>query len=187
MNSINSSFNIKHPVFKAETQKQEEVQLPDLYYVPDDRFEAKSFKETVKEADAMGMIYPWIAHPLLMIGTCAGLAYGVDKFSKACGGDYEKVYWVKLQNLVIISRIQAFAQSDTVKNFFNVGTTGRKKFNELTKNSDVINAVRNTPSMPEWGFVKDELLTQEQRVVHMNLLELQMDYSLVEKTAQAVS
>lgn len=166
MNSINSSFNIKHPVFKAETQKQEEVQLPDLYYVPDDRFEAKSFKETVKEADAMGMIYPWIAHPLLMIGTCAGLAYGVDKFSKACGGDYEKSLLGKAAKLGDNIQNSSFAQSDTVKNFFNVGTTGRKKFNELTKNSDVINAVRNTPSMPEWGFVKDELLTQEQRVVH---------------------
>lgn len=166
MNSINSSFNIKYPVFKAETQKQEEVQLPDLYYVPDDRFEAKSFKETVKEADAMGMIYPWIAHPLLMIGTCAGLAYGVDKFSKACGGDYEKSLLGKAAKLGDNIQNSSFAQSDTVKNFFNVGTTGRKKFNELTKNSDVINAVRNTPSMPEWGFVKDELLTQEQRVVH---------------------
>ncbi len=166
MNSINSSFNIKYPVFKAETQKQEEVQLPDLYYVPDDRFEAKSFKETVKEADAMGMIYPWIAHPLLMIGTCAGLAYGVDKFSKACGGDYEKSLLGKAAKLGDNIQNSSFAQSDTVKKFFNVGTTGRKKFNELTKNSDVINAVRNTPSMPEWGFVKDELLTQEQRVVH---------------------
>lgn len=166
MNSINSSFNIKHPVFKAETQKQEEVQLPDLYYVPDDRFEAKSFKETVKEADAMGMIYPWIAHPLLMIGTCAGLAYGVDKFSKACGGDYKKSLLGKAAKLGDNIQNSSFAQSDTVKKFFNVGTTGRKKFNELTKNSDVINAVRNTPSMPEWGFVKDELLTQEQRVVH---------------------
>lgn len=153
-------------MFKAETQQQQEVQLPDLYYVPDDRFEQKSFKETVKEADMMGMIYPWIAHPFLMIGTCAGLAYGVDKFSKACGGDYEKSLLGKAAKLGDNIQNSSIAQSDAVKKFFNLGTTGRKKFNELTKNSDVINAVRNTPSMPEWGFVKDELLTQEQRIVH---------------------
>lgn len=152
-------------MFKAETQQQEEVQLPDLYYVPDDRFEPKSFKETVKEADVMGMIYPWIAHPFLMIGTCAGLAYGVDKFSKACGGDYEKSLLGKAAKLGDNIQNSSFAQSNAIKNFFNIGTTGRKKFNELTKNSDVINAVRNTPSMPEWEFVKDELLTQEQRIV----------------------
>lgn len=166
MNSINSNFINKYPAFKAETQQQEEVQLPDLYYVPDDRFEQKSFKETVKEADMMGMIYPWIAHPFLMIGTCAGLAYGVDKFSKACGGDYEKSLLGKAAKLGDNIQNSSIAQSDAVKKFFNLGTTGRKKFNELTKNSDVINAVRNTPSMPEWGFVKDELLTQEQRIVH---------------------
>ncbi len=166
MNSINPNFNNKYTMFKAEIPQQQEVQLPDLYYVPDDKFEPKSFKETVKEADMMGMIYPWIAHPFLMVGTCAGLAYGVDKFSKACGGDYEKSFLGKAAKLGDNIQNSRIAQSNTVKKFFNIGTAGRKKFNEITKNSDVINAVRNTPSMPEWGFVKDELLTQEQRVVH---------------------
>lgn len=166
MNSINPNFNNKYTAFKAEAQQQQEVQLPDLYYVPDDKFEPKNFKETVKEADMMGMIYPWIAHPFLMLGTCAGLAYGVDKFAQACGGDYEKSLLGKAAKLGDNIQNSQFAQSEPVKKFFNIGTAGRKRFNELTKNSDVINAMRNTPSMPEWGFVKDELLTQEQRVVH---------------------
>lgn len=165
MNSINPNFHNKYTAFKAEAQQQQEVQLPDLYYVPDDKFEPKSFKETVKEADMMGMIYPWIAHPFLMLGTCAGLAYGVDKFAQACGGDYEKSLLGKAAKLGDNIQNSQFAQSEPVKKFFNIGTSGRKKFNELTKNSDVINAVRNTPSMPEWDFVKDELLTQEQRIV----------------------
>lgn len=173
MNSINTNFNNKYNLrvpFKAGEgnvpAQQEEVQIPDLYYVPDNQYEQKSFKETVKEADMMGMIYPWIAHPLLMVGTCAGLAYGVDKFSQACGGDYEKSLLGKAAKLGDNIQNSRIAQSDLVKKFFNIGTSGRKNFNEMTKNSDVINAIRNTPSMPEWGFVKDELLTQEQRIVH---------------------
>ena len=86
----NEQLPIEQPVQSEKTIDLSQVQIPDLYYTPEDSFQQQGFKETLKKADVMGLIYPWVAHPFMMLGTCAGLAYGVDKFSKACSGDYEK-------------------------------------------------------------------------------------------------
>lgn len=174
MNSINANINNKYnlrPPFKAgeahnavQNQK-EEVQIPDLYYVPENEAEQTTFKERLKKADVMELVYPWVAHPILMAGTCAGLAYGVDKFSQACGGDYEKSLLGKAARLGDRIENSSIAKSEAAKKVFNLGATAKNKFNELTKNSDVINAIRTTPSKAEWSMVLDELLSQEQRIV----------------------
>lgn len=179
MYSINPNLNNKYnlmknqPNFKADTvadsnqqgQTEQNIQIPDIYNVPNDTFEHKSFKETVKEADMMGMVYPWLAHPFLMVGTCAGLAYGVDKFSQACGGDYEKSLLGKASKLGDKIANSDLAQSNAAQTVNKYINKGKQAFNNLTKKSDVINAIRTTPSSPEWGIVKDELLSQDQRIV----------------------
>lgn len=179
MNSINQNMNNPYylrKTFKANdigNAESQEVQLPDMYNIPNNQSQPASFKETVKKADMMGMVYPWFEHPVLMAGTCAGLAYGVDKFSSACGGDYEKSLMGKTAKFGDKIANSNFAKSNFVTKISDFAKSSKNKFNNLTKNSDLINAIRFTPSQPEWGFVKDELLTQEQRVVHefMNIVE----------------
>ena len=63
-----------------------DVKLPDLYYTPKNKREKKSFKERIKQWDMLNVIYPWLAHPFLMLGACGVMSVGVDKFSEACGG-----------------------------------------------------------------------------------------------------
>ncbi len=172
MNSINQ--NINNPYYLRKTFKandfsnaeSQEVQLPDMYNIPNNQSKPASFKETVKKADMMGMVYPWLEHPIFMAGTCAGLAYGVDKFSTACGGDYEKSLMGKTAKLGDRIATSKFAKSEFATKVSDFVKSAKNKFNKWTKNSDVINAIRFTPSQPEWSMVKDEMLSQEQRVVH---------------------
>ena len=175
MNEINSNtnkyrLNQAQIAFKANEQVQlqpsidmSQVQIPDLYNTAD-RFQQQSFKETVKQADMMGLIYPWIAHPLMMLGTCTGLAYGVDKFSKACGGDYEKSLLAKAANLGDNIENSKFVQSKEFQKVLGWGNDGVKKVNHFFRNSDLINAIKTTPSMPEWSIVKQEMFNQGQRL-----------------------
>ena len=189
MNQISSNTNNKYLLsqaqmaFKANEQVQSEqnqllqpelqtqktvdlsqVQIPDLYYTPEDSFQQQGFKETLKKADMMGLVYPWVAHPLMMLGTCAGLAYGVDKFSKACSGEYEKSLLAKAANFGDKIENSKFVQSKEFQNVLGWGNNGVKKVNHFFRNSDVINAIKTTPSMPEWSIVKQEMFNQGQRL-----------------------
>ena len=176
MNKINYSNHskisfktVENPQITQQNNLQEQqfanIDIPDIYKnnitnsVPD-------FKESMKKADMMNIITPWFEHPLLMIGTCLGLSLGVDKFSNACSGEYEKslvgkvsIFGDKIQNSKIF-------QSNTSKNFFNKVNGLKSKLKNLFSKSDYINAVTKTPSQPEWRFVKDEMLNMQQRIVH---------------------
>lgn len=147
-----------------------DVQIPQIYQVQE-KNDGATFKEKLKKWDVMGLVYQWFEHPFMMLGTCAGLAWGVDKFSSACGGQYETSLVGKAARLGDDIQESKFVQSKPFQTVLDVGRGIKNKFNKIFKNSDVINAIKHTPSQPEWGFVKDELLTMEQRVVH--------DFSLV--------
>lgn len=146
-------------------QSVPDVQIPRLYQIPQPK-EGGGFKEKLKKWDMMGLIYPWLEHPFMMAGTCAGLAWGVDKFSSACGGQYETSLVGKAARLGDDIQNSKMVKSKPFQSILDVGRGIKNKFNKIFKNSDVINAIKNTPSRPEWGFVKDELLNMEQRVVH---------------------
>ena len=160
----NEQLPIEQPVQSEKTIDLSQVQIPDLYYTPEDSFQQQGFKETLKKADVMGLIYPWVAHPLMMLGTCAGLAYGVDKFSKACSGDYEKSLLGKAAKFGDSVENSKFVQSKEVQKVLGWGNDGVKRVNHFFRNSDVINAIKTTPSMPEWAIVKQEMFNQGQRL-----------------------
>jgi len=171
LNTNKYRLNQAQIAFKANEQIQvqpqpsidmSQVQIPAIYNNPENQ--QQDFKETVKKADMMGLIYPWIAHPLLMLGTCTGLAYGVDKFSKACSGDYEKSLLGKAAKLGDNIENSKFVQSKEFQKVLGWGNDGVKKVNHFFRNSDVINAIKTTPSMPEWSIVKQEMFNQGQRL-----------------------
>jgi hypothetical protein len=166
INNINN-MGLKQPLFKAGELQQPyapAVQIPNIYYTPDDKYEQKSFKEAVKDADIMGLVYQWLEHPLLMIGTCAGLAYGVDKFSKACGGSYETSLVGKAANLGDKIQNSKFVQSKGFQGVLNGGKNVSDGVKHFFRNSDVLKSIFTTPSKPQCSMVLDEMLSQEQRV-----------------------
>ena len=112
------------PQLPVQEQTMPEVQLPDIYYSPNIN-QTKSFKETVKQVDMMNMVYPWLEHPLLMLGICTGLGYGVDKFSKACGGEYEKSLVGKAGKLGDNIQNSKFVQSKPIQSIIK-GTRNAK-------------------------------------------------------------
>lgn len=148
-----------------QEQAQPNVQIPQIYQNAR-QVNNESFKEKIKKMDAMGLVYQWFENPLLMLGTCAGLGWGVDKFSSACGGQYEISLVGKAAKLGDDIQTSKLVQSKPFQSVLNIGKSLKNKFNKVFKNSDLINAIRYTPSTPEWKFVKDELLKMNQRVIH---------------------
>lgn len=144
----------------------QDVQIPDIYYTPQDSFEQQSFTEKVKKWDMMGLVTQWIEHPFLMLGTCAGLGWGVDKFSKACGGEYEKSLLGKSARLGDNIQQSKVVQSKPFQTVLGWGKSAKNKVAHIFRNSDVINAIKTTPSQPEWAIVKDEMHNQHERIAH---------------------
>ena len=192
--NITNNHNFQQKInFKAETQSLPvseqapvDVQIPDMYYNPNAGEEPKSTVETIKQFDMMGLVYPWLEHPILMGGTAAGLALGVDKFSKACGGDYESSLVGKTAKLGDSIQNSAFVKSEPVQAIVKGTKSAKLKLKKIFRNSDLINAIRKTPSSPEWSMPRDEMLSMQQRQVHefnhiTNLLKLTSDEAVALK------
>lgn len=141
------------------------VQIPEIYNTPEER-DSDGLKKQLKKIDLMGIIHPWFERPLTMLGIGAGMAWGVDKFSKACAGPYETSLVGKAARFGDAIEESKIVQSKPFQTVWGWGESAVKKFNHIFRNSDVVNAIKTTPSTPEWGFVKDELLSMEQRVTH---------------------
>lgn len=151
---------VKPDVYESEAPV---VELPDIYYTPNNGNKT-TFKEVLKKADMFNIIVPWLEHPLLMLGSACGLAWGVDKFTSACGGEYEKSIvgraarlGDKIEESVVIQNKPVQAVGRGIKSGFG----GIKKF--LSK-GQLFRAMAQTPTKPEWSIVKDELLHQDQRI-----------------------
>ena len=139
------------------------IELPDIYqnttYEKPD-----TFVDKVKKVDMMGMIYPWFENPLLMGATSYALIKGVDKFTEACGGEYEKSLLGK------VTRFGDNIENALFKNKFMQKTgAGVKnvfgKINNLLNKSSLIRAMRTTPARPEKSMPKHEMLSQEVRFI----------------------
>ena len=164
----------QNPIFKAvqpempvgEEYVQPEVQIPDMYYSPNAGEEPVSTVEKIKQVDMMGLVYPWLEHPILMGGTAAGLAIGVDKFSKACGGEYESSLVGKTAALGDKIANSEFVKSKPMQTTINGVRKAKLAISKFFKNSDLLCSIKNTPSAPEWAMVKDEMLSMQQRQVH---------------------
>ena len=155
------------PVQSLQTQPASQlpaVQLPDIYYQPD-IVKKKSLVDKIKKADVMDIITPWFEYPLLMIGTCFGLSYGVDAFNKSCNKEYEKSILGKSAKLG-----DRIAQSKMFDN--KVVHSGEgflsgiwKKISGLGMKNSIVKAMVETPTKPENAMPKSEVLNTKARVV----------------------
>ena len=146
-------------------QNFSDIPLPDIYEHNIENIDDKSIKKTIKKFDLLDMVSPWIEHPLLMIPTSAGLAWGVEKFSNACAGDYEKSLVGKVANLGTSIQESKFVNSKPIKAITNGYRALKIKAKKMLAKSDLLSSIWKTPSKPEWSMVKDEMLSIQQRVV----------------------
>ena len=89
------------PSFRAGNIPQN-VYIPS-YYVANNNHKA-SFKEQIESNPLLAMPYemlvkPFVEHPMAIIPTWLGITLGLDAYSHACGGDYEKSLVKKAANL----------------------------------------------------------------------------------------
>ena len=162
--NINQYNNMQYRQQQANPQQQP-VKIPSYYYVPENSLMHKSFKETLKDADAMGMITPYIEHPILTLATWLGIGAGIDAYSRACGGKYEDSLVKKAANLGDSIENSKLVQSKPVQTVLDGFKAVKKKGGKVVQNSAILRAMRDTPSMPEWSMVKSQMFNQKQEVV----------------------
>lgn len=168
MTQINSNVNQYNNMQYRQQQanpQQQPVKIPSYYYVPENSLMHKSFKETIKDADAMGMITPYIEHPILTLATWLGIGAGIDAYSRACGGKYEDSLVKKAANLGDSIENSKLVQSKPVQTVLDGFKAVKKKGGKVVQNSAILRAMRDTPSMPEWSMVKSQMFNQKQEVV----------------------
>ena len=190
MNSINqnyyNNYDLSHKQigFKSETaQEVQPVQVPDLYYIPEYKDKPKNFKEKVKQWDVMGLVYQWLAHPLLMIGACAGLSIGIDAFDRSCNKEYSKSIVGKAAKFGDKIEKSKLIQSNPVQKVLGGIKEGWGRIKKTAMKNDIISAMVKTPSRPENSMPKDELKHSNFRVVSQ-FKELARDIGLTDADAE---
>ena len=164
-NSIYGSMPRTAP--QIPRQQTQAVRLPD-YYAPS---EQKSFKEVLEEnpmysMGIKGFFGPLIDHPIASVLTWFGCGFLLDKYTSACGGEYENSLLKKVTNFGDKIENSKFIQSKPMQSAIGLFKKGGEKGQNILKKNSVIRAIWNTPTMPEWPMVKSEMIPQRQRVVH---------------------
>ncbi len=136
-----------------------DVQLPDLYYMPNDSYKPKSFKESVKQADPMGMISPMVEHPILALLLTGGIFKGFDVLGEHFGGEYNKSLVGKAANFG--DKLQGKIPLKVV----NPLRDARNKTSKFLHTNSITSAILDKPAVPDWEMPKSELHSQQMRTL----------------------
>jgi len=155
-----ANTNMRSPMPKA-------VRIPD-YYEQDNK---QTFVDTLKESPIYtmgirGFFGPLIDHPIASLLTWFGCGWLLDKYTSACGGEYDKSLLKKVTNFGDKLENSKFVQSSPMQTVLGWFKKGGSKGGKLIEKNSVLSAMKNTPTMPELELVKSEMLSQRQRVVH---------------------
>ena len=166
MSQINPNINNQYfqQGYAQQQGNQQQVKIPNYYYVPENTH--PSAKEILKENPAYDMVLkPFIEHPIATLGTWLGLGLGIDAYSKACSGSYEKSLVKKAANIGDKIENSKFIQSKPAQSVLNIFKSAGKKGSKIVQNSAILRAMKETPTMPEWEMVKTQMFNQKQEVV----------------------
>ena len=178
MNNINFNLNNNNLRFKAMPYEQAQVELSQqgvdtvqnvelpLIYQNSGLEPELTPLEKLKKVDVMGMVYPFIEHPILGTVVGLGLIKGVDAYAKACGGEYEKSILGKATSLgdkIAESKFWARKIPKAVLNGTEKGINGIKS---LFSKSSVITAMKDTPARAEKMMAKSEIIPRDVRFLH---------------------
>ena len=185
--NMHYNFSKYQPNFKAEelalpanypyqpempTQDLSNIQLPEIYQIPKGQYEEKSFKDTVKKVDMFDAVSPWLEHPILTAGTAAGTLWGIDQFTRAWSGEYEKSLLGRATKLGDdITNAKIFKKEPVKKVLDGVGKVWSKITGKIGENS-MVKAMRETPCKPEWSFGKIEMISQNRRIIQDDFLKI---------------
>lgn len=152
--------------YQAEqtVQPEQDVQLP-LIYENLSSQENLTLKEKIKKADMMGMVYPFVEHPIIGGVTAFTLIKGVDAYTNACGGEYEKSILGKATNFGDKIAQSTFWEKKVPKAFLNGSTKTINGLKNLLNKSAIYRAMKETPAVAEWQMPKSELISQEVRIL----------------------
>ena len=177
----NNIYSQQRVQSRQNSAPQMAVRIPD-YYMDNDK---KSIKDMLEEnpfysMGIKGFFGPLIDHPIASVLTWFGCGFLLDKYTNACGGEYDKSLLKKVTNFGDKLENSKFVQSKPVQSVLNLFKKGGKKSGSIIEKNSVLRAMKNTPTMPELEIVKSEMLSQRQRVVHdfnqiVNELKLTQD------------
>ena len=152
------------PPVKPQPQS---VRIPD-YYAPIEKHSIKEILEDnpVYTTVVKGFFGPLIDHPIASALTWFGCGFLLDKYTSACGGEYDKSLLKKVTNFGDRIENSKLIQSKPVQSFLGLFKNGGEKGGKIIQKNSVLRAIWKTPTMPEWEMVKSEMIPQRQRVVH---------------------
>ena len=172
MAQINQNTDNKYSVqrqINARRQQgvQQQVRIPEYYDIPEDKLSLKeSLQENPGTLGAYEFVRPLIEHPVASIATWLGAGYLLDKYTKACGGEYEKSLYKKAANFGDKIEQSKIIQSSPIQTTIKGANKVKSGFNKIVDNVAIFRAMRDTPSQPEWTTPKSEMIPQRQRIVH---------------------
>ena len=167
-NNINPQAGMPQPQQlpgAAQLQTAPQVQLPDIYYYDTRSQEPESLRESIKKADAFGVISSWIENPLLTAGTCFGIFKGFDWLTEKFGGEYDKSLSGRAANFGDRIATSKFIQSDSTQKVLNPIKKLWGKAKNFANNNRVLSAVFNTPARPDWEMPRSEMQSMQARNV----------------------
>ena len=186
----NNGMGVPSRVMAQQMRPQPRVRIPE-YYAPSDK---NTLKDTLEDNMVYNMIVkgffgPLIDHPIASVLTWFGCGFLLDKYTSACGGEYDKSLLKKVTNFGDRIENSSFVQSKPMQSFLNIFKKSGEQGGKILQKNSVLRAIWKTPTMPEWEMVKSEMIPQRQRVVHdfnqiVNELKLTTDgYAKLNKLA----
>ena len=164
----NSGMGVPSRVVAQQVRPQPQtVRIPE-YYAPNDKYTLKDALEDnmVYNMLVKGFFGPLIDHPVASVLTWFGCGFLLDKYTSACGGEYDKSLLKKVTNFGDRIENSKFVQSKPVQSVLGLFKKGGEKGGNLVEKNSVLRAIWKTPTMPELEMVKSEMIPQRQRVVH---------------------
>ena len=167
MTQINQNYNMNIPPAIQQNQRApRQVQIPEYYNVSTE--ENINWRDKLKSNPFTMVFYEFFLrgteNPIATLGTWLGLSYALDAYSKASGGDYNKSLLKKVANFGDNIQNSNFIQSKPSQLILGGFKQAGRGVGKVAKHSSILRAIKNTPTMPEWSIVKQEMLPHRLKV-----------------------
>ncbi len=143
------------------------IRVPEYYLPEQKRLGVREYMEENPALMPIKMFFgPLIDHPFASLATWLGCGFLLDKYDKACGGNYDKSLLKKAANFgdkIENSKVLQSKPAQTVLGWFN---KAQQQGGKVVKNVELFRAMDQTPSRPEWSMVKQEMIPLRQRIAH---------------------
>ena len=143
------------------------IRVPEYYLPEQKRLGVREYMEENPALMPIKMFFgPLIDHPFASLATWLGCGFLLDKYDKACGGNYDKSLLKKAANFgdkIENSKVLQSKPAQTVLGWFN---KAQQQGGKVVKNVELFRAMDQTPSRPEWSMVKQEMIPLSQRIAY---------------------